>query len=125
MNLFTDLLLFLSLLTMHATPALASFYVYKGTHETRNGKREAWYVSQNAEINCDNAWKRVVLLEKKDVSGDKYGVACNGNGCHDIFKAVEIERLEINAGPGSVGHLSEFLSAAPGGRERCSSSSFS
>ena len=114
MNLITSLLPFLSILVVHAiTPALADFYVYQGTRQNRWDTRAAWYISQKANINCDNALQQDVLLQKNDVSNDKYGVACDGRGCYDMFGAEEIERLEINAGKSSIGHLSRFLLSFP------------
>lgn len=60
-----------------------------------NGVYKGWQVFPS-EATCDEAWVNEVWEWEGDVSGDKVGFRCKGDGCDWSTSPSEIEELEMN-----------------------------
>lgn len=64
------------------------------------------------EVNHTRGWGW-----KSDVSGNKYGMRCQGNGCGAFKRPEEIDVLEMNFNDNPQYHWSMYLSSCLAGRE--------
>jgi hypothetical protein len=95
-RIVTFLVAFYSLFSL-TRPVLADFYLYSGApYDTY------WYVFGEHPRDCDTVWRAKAYLEKRDVSGNKYGVVCDDdndhNGCNYYLGKPtrnQINRIEM------------------------------
>lgn len=84
----------------------ANFDVYRVTHSGLV-TRTFWQVFE-AQAGCDEAWNTDVNADTTDVSVNKLGFRCKGNGCGEKPPAGNIDELEMHFSNNPLYHWSRL-----------------
>ncbi|KAK1830606.1 hypothetical protein QBC39DRAFT_383088, partial [Podospora conica] len=90
------------------------FWIYGGTvtgpeYSIERWPEPLWAFFPIGQPACEDWGKGPMLYQNKDVSGDKQGVACDGDGCLEHnWDPFQIDRLEINANNNGWGHYTWY-----------------